>query len=103
MRAAPAGNGRAAEAADSGLVLAPDQNRIHLKRGAFFRVREGAGRIITAHAGLLWITEQDSSCDVVLGAGESFTLARQGLALVEALRDASISLDPVDTTSELLL
>lgn len=79
-----------------------DRRLIHLNRGTFFRVHDGAGSIITAHVGLIWITEQDSPGDVVLHAGESFTLVRAGLALVEALRDAAISLDPVGVTGVLL-
>jgi len=66
---------------------------ITLRRGTFLRIRAGAGKTITAHAGSVWITEQDSPQDVVLAPGESFTLARGGLALVEAFSDASISFD----------
>ena len=54
---------------------------------------EGAGTTVTARAGAVWITEQDSPHDVVLTTGESFTLARRGLALVQAFRDASIVVD----------
>ena len=42
----------------------------------------------------MWITEEDSLGDVVLEPGESFTLARSGLAIVEAFDDASISFEP---------
>jgi ferric-dicitrate binding protein FerR (iron transport regulator) len=47
---------------------------------------------VHAHEGRVWITEEAASADVVLGAGESFRLARRGLAVVEALSDASISI-----------
>lgn len=57
------------------------------------RVREGAGAIVTAHAGTVWITEQDSRHDVVLRPGQSFTLGRPGLALLQAFSDASISIE----------
>ena len=67
---------------------------IDLQRGKLVRVREGAGSTVTAHAGLVWITEQDSLHDVVLQGGQSFTLGRPGLALVQAFSDASISIDP---------
>jgi len=66
---------------------------IDLQRGKFLRVRHAAGGTLTAHAGSVWITEQDSVRDVVLRAGQSFTLGRPGLALVEAFSDASLSLD----------
>jgi Protein of unknown function (DUF2917) len=41
--------------------------------------------------GRIWITEEAGNADVVLRPGESFRLARRGLAVVEALSDASIS------------
>jgi hypothetical protein len=65
---------------------------IDLRRGTILRLRGDLGTTVTARAGWVWITEQDSPRDVVLMAGESFTLARSGLALVEAFRDASISI-----------
>ena len=65
---------------------------IDLERGKFLRVREGAGSTVTAHAGSVWITEQDNPRDVVLRPGQSFTLRRRGLTLVEAFSNASISL-----------
>jgi hypothetical protein len=66
---------------------------IDLQRGRFLRVRHGAGNTVTARAGTVWITEQDNPRDVVLRAGQSFTLGRRGLALIEAFSDASISFE----------
>jgi hypothetical protein len=64
--------------------------RIELSRGKFLRLTPGAGSSVTAHAGSVWITEEDSPRDVVLRAGQSFTFRRPGLALVEAFSDASL-------------
>jgi hypothetical protein len=66
---------------------------IDLYRGKLACVREGAGSTVTAHAGTVWLTEQDSLRDVLLQPGESFTLGRPGLALVQALSDASITFE----------
>ena len=55
-------------------------------------MRDAVGRTVHAHAGRVWITEENGSRDVVLEAGESFRLARSGLAVVEAFCDASISI-----------
>jgi len=66
---------------------------IDLQRGRFLRVMDGAGSTVTAHGGEVWITEQDSARDVVLGPGQSFTFGRAGLALLEAFSDASVSFD----------
>jgi hypothetical protein len=67
--------------------------RIDLQRGRVLRVMDGAGSTVTAHAGSVWITEQDSLRDVVLRPGESVRLRRAGLAVVEAFSDAAISFD----------
>jgi hypothetical protein len=55
-------------------------------------VRDGAGHTLHTHEGRVWITEENGTQDVVLTAGESFQLARRGLAVVEAFSDASISI-----------
>jgi Protein of unknown function (DUF2917) len=76
---------------------------IQLKRGVLLRVCECEGKQVIAHSGSVWITEHGSLRDVVLHAGESFKLAGRGVALVEALGDASISLDPTCATEVLPL
>ena len=65
---------------------------LQLARGTCLRVRGGAGRTVYAHAGRVWITEENGSRDVVLDAGQSYPLARPGVAIVEAFSDASISI-----------
>jgi Protein of unknown function (DUF2917) len=67
--------------------------RFDLQRGRFLRVMDGAGSTVTAHAGSVWVTEEDSERDVVLRAGQSLRLRRPGLALVEAFSDAAISFE----------
>jgi len=66
--------------------------RIRLARGEAVPMRDAAGRTVYAHAGRVWITEENETRDVVLEAGESFQLGRSGLAVVEAFSDASISI-----------
>jgi hypothetical protein len=66
--------------------------RIQLVRGEAVPVRDAKGRTVRAHAGRVWITEENGTRDVVLEAGESFRLAGSGLAVVEAFSDASISI-----------
>jgi hypothetical protein len=66
--------------------------KIQLARGKPVPLRDAAGRTVHAHEGLVWITEENGVQDVVLQAGESFRLARPGLAIVEAFGDASISI-----------
>jgi hypothetical protein len=64
--------------------------KIALARGQTYPLRDVAGRTVHAHEGRIWLTEERGG-DVVLQAGESFRLARRGLAVVEAFSDASIS------------
>jgi hypothetical protein len=66
--------------------------RIQLVRGEAVPVRDAKGRTVRAHAGRVWITEENGTRDVVLEPGESFRLAHSGLAVVEAFSDASISI-----------
>lgn len=58
-----------------------------LQRGQFLRVVDGAGSTVTAQGGSVWITEENSARDVVLGQGRSmrrlviaFSLAATTLA-----------------------
>jgi hypothetical protein len=71
------------------IILSMD--KIDLQRGRFLRLHQSAGSTVVTHTGSVWITEQDSPRDVVLNPGQSFTLSRSGLALVQAFDDASIS------------
>jgi hypothetical protein len=80
----------AAQPAESILAAMPT---IELSRGNVVRLRGTRGTTVTARTGAVWITEEESPRDVVLAAGESFTLTRSGLALVQAFRDASIRVD----------
>lgn len=66
--------------------------KIDLRRGKFLRIRGGAGSTVTAHAGSVWITEEANPRDVVLRPGQSLRLRRSGLALVEAISDAAVSI-----------
>jgi len=65
---------------------------VRLGRGQSLKVRDGAGSMICARDGTLWITEENSSKDVILEAGKCYRLERRGLAIVRAFDDASLSL-----------
>ena len=56
---------------------------IDLQRGRFLRVVDGAGSTLTAHAGSVWVTEEDSPRDVVLRAGQSHRCGAAESPLVE--------------------
>jgi hypothetical protein len=65
--------------------------QVRLERGAIVRRRDAAGSSVIAHAGEVWITEENSRRDVLLRAGESYRFSRSGLALIEACTDAAIA------------
>ena len=48
------------------------------------------GRRVTCLEGQVWITQDGDTRDIVLSAGDCFTLDRQGLALAFALKDALV-------------
>jgi hypothetical protein len=47
-------------------------------------IRGGQGLVVRCLAGSLWITQEGDTDDVVVKAGQCFTLDRRGLALVSA-------------------
>ena len=74
--------------------------RIELKSGALrlerwqtLKVVDAAGSTICAHDGTVWITEENRARDVVLVAGACYQLREAGVAVVEALGAASVTLD----------
>ena len=73
--------------------------RIELKKGALgltkgqlLRVVDGAGSTICVDAGSVWITEENRPRDVVLDPGRCYRLSEPGVAVIEALGDASVTL-----------
>jgi len=66
---------------------------LRLERGQTLRVVDGAGSTICAHLGSVWITEEHRAQDVVLTPGGCYRLREPGVAIVEALGQASVTLD----------
>lgn len=62
----------------------------HLDEGALLRIHDGQGKAIAVFSGLVWITQDNDTRDVILGDGESFTFDRPGLAIVQALRPSKL-------------
>ena len=63
-----------------------------LTAGSVLRVSDGQGRAIVVFEGQVWITQQDDRRDIVLAAGESFSVDRPGLTLVQAFSDSKLML-----------
>lgn len=66
---------------------------LRLERGQTLRVVDGAGSTICAHSGTVWITEERRGADVVLSPGSCYELREAGIAIVEALGQASVTLN----------
>jgi len=69
-----------------------DRDEICLNRKQLLRVRNGSGHTIVCRSGSVWVTQVRDGSDTVLSAGESFTLDRDGLTLVQAFERSAISL-----------
>lgn len=60
----------------------------HLHKGEILRLAHGRGRRIESLAGSLWITVDHDRRDIVVDAGEGYTVDAPGDVIVSALDDA---------------
>jgi len=70
-----------------------------LTAGSILPVHDGQGRAVVVFEGQVWITLEDDPRDIVLVAGESFGIDRQGLTLVQACRDSKLILAQGDAAT----
>ena len=73
-------------------MLAPPYAQVSLAPRALHRIRDGEGLILLCLKGAVWVTQEDDVRDIILTAGESFTLDRKGLAVLYALSAACIGM-----------
>jgi DUF2917 family protein len=71
-----------------------DIRPVRLSTRAIHCIENGAGLEVTAVSGAVWITQSLDARDVILAQGQSFTLDRQGRAVVYALKEAAIVIAP---------
>jgi len=76
-----------------------NQNGLCLKPNQLVKVRGGRGHSIICHSGSVWVTQDGDPRDVVLRAGEAFTLDHDGPALLQAFEPGAISIAPVEPQS----
>ena len=65
---------------------------VFLEHGAVLRITNGSGLLVTAHVGTLWITEQGDRRDVIVTGSRSYRIESDGLAIVNALQGASVTI-----------
>ena len=62
-----------------------------LRRGQTLKIVDGAGSTVCASDAPLWITEENRPRDIVVEPGACYQLAARGVAVIEALGEASVS------------
>jgi len=63
-----------------------------LARKGLLSIRGGRGAVLFVDHGEVWVTQEGDRRDVVLTAGAWFRLDRDGTAIVQARRDAAVTL-----------
>jgi hypothetical protein len=66
------------------------QSKLGLERDQLVAVRDGKGVRVACLSGTLWITQEHSTADVVLEAGQSVVIDHPGLTLVTALSPSTL-------------
>ncbi|MEP7183732.1 MAG: DUF2917 domain-containing protein [Betaproteobacteria bacterium] len=61
-----------------------------LASGELIKLDGARGTTLRVTRGTLWLTFEHDTRDIVLDAGDTFTIDRGGLTLVEAQRDATV-------------
>lgn len=65
---------------------------VFLEHRAVLRITGGAGLLVAAHAGTLWITEEGDHRDIIVTNGRSHRIGSEGLAIVNALEPTSVTI-----------
>ena len=65
---------------------------LSLEAGQLVTLDDAAGRRITACSGTVWITEEGSRKDFIVGPGEVLVVGRGGRTIVQALQSARVSI-----------
>ena len=73
-------------------MLAPlELEPIALEARTVHRIDNGKGIQVTCVKGVVWVTQEHDSRDIILAAGQSIVLDRRGLAVVLAFKHALIT------------
>lgn len=71
----------------------PENGPIHLEGEQYLRMKKARGWVIRALNGRVWITQDWDLRDIVLEAGQSFTLDRDSDALIWPLDKGEVRLE----------
>ena len=82
-----------------------DLSAISLNQGQLRRVQDAKGLCVQCLRGTLWLTQESDPRDVILEAGDTFTIERNGASYLQALSDSSFLLlrrcEPPETVRQL--
>jgi len=59
-----------------------------LDTGQVLKIRDGKGQTLAVFDGLVWVTQDGDPRDAFIAKGDAFTFDRQGLAIVEAMKES---------------
>lgn len=79
-------------ALQASMNVSPVGGALQLHGSEQLRMRDASGWTVQALKGMVWITQESDSRDIVLRPGQSFTLDRPGYALVSSEGEADICL-----------
>jgi DUF2917 family protein len=68
----------------SGASTHTEMARIEIARGELARIHNGRGALLCVRYGTVWVTQNANTGDVILDAGASLRIDRDGLTLVSA-------------------
>jgi hypothetical protein len=76
-------------------MLAPlELEPIALQARTVHRLDNARGLQVTCVKGVVWVTQEHDSRDIIISAGQSVILDRPGLAVVYAFKDALMTVGP---------
>ena len=70
------------------------QDPIGMPRGSLLRIDGGRGVLVYVREGEIWLTQEGSTEDHVVGTGQSFRVDRGGITLAQAFQRSVVSLTP---------
>jgi hypothetical protein len=73
------------------MQLTANAPQLALDSGQVVTLDDAAGTRIHARIGTVWVTEEGSVKDHILGPGEAFTVAHDGRTVVQAMKPAWIA------------
>jgi hypothetical protein len=75
---------------ESDMMMSFNEANLEVRRKQVLSLRDAAGVRLRCTRGSLWLTQEGGGADIVLAPDECFTVERDGLTLVSALKDGSV-------------